>query len=419
MIAEKMIPFVQNNSAIRTMFEEGNRLKKQYGADKVYDFSLGNPSVPAPDCVREAIVDLANNEDPVILHGYMNNAGFEDVRETIAQSLNRRFGTDFSAKNLIMTVGAASGLNVILKTVLNPGEEVIVFAPYFLEYGAYVKNYDGKLVEISPDTETFQPDLEELERKITANTRAVIVNSPHNPTGVIYSEDTIKALAAILEKKQKEYGSVIYLISDEPYRELAYDGAEVPYLTKYYKNTVVGYSYSKSLSLPGERIGYLVIPDDLEDSETVIAAAGIANRILGSVNAPSLMQKVIARCVDAEVDVAAYDKNRLALYNGLTACGFQCIKPQGAFYLFVKSPVADEKEFCEAGKSIIFLWFREALLPPGYVRLAYCVSETIINSLPEFKSWAEFSLTEKANVEEVVYSFTVSCFYDDKKKIIT
>lgn len=399
MIAEKMIPFVQNNSAIRTMFEEGNRLKKQYGADKVYDFSLGNPSVPAPDCVREAIVDLANNEDPVILHGYMNNAGFEDVRETIAQSLNCRFGTDFSAKNLIMTVGAASGLNVILKTVLNPGEEVIVFAPYFLEYGAYVKNYDGKLVEISPDTETFQPDLEELERKITANTRAVIVNSPHNPTGVIYSEDTIKALAAILEKKQKEYGSVIYLISDEPYRELAYDGAEVPYLTKYYKNTVVGYSYSKSLSLPGERIGYLVIPDDLEDSETVIAAAGIANRILGSVNAPSLMQKVIARCVDAEVDVAAYDKNRRALYNGLTACGFQCIKPQGAFYLFVKSPVADEKEFCEAGKKYNILMVPgSSFACPGYVRLAYCVSyETIINSLPEFKKLAaEFSLTEES-----------------------
>lgn len=396
MIAEKMIPFVQNNSAIRTMFEEGNRLKKQYGADKVYDFSLGNPSVPAPDCVREAIVDLANNEDPVTLHGYMNNAGFEDVRETIAQSLNRRFGTDFSAKNLIMTVGAASGLNVILKTVLNPGEEVVVFAPYFLEYGAYVKNYDGKLVEISPDTETFQPNLQELERKITINTRAVIVNSPHNPTGVIYSEDTIKALAAILDKKQKEYGSVIYLISDEPYRELAYDGAEVPYLTKYYKNTVVGYSYSKSLSLPGERIGYLVIPDALEDSETVIAAAGIANRILGSVNAPSLMQKVIARCVDAEVDVAAYDKNRQALYHGLTACGFQCIKPQGAFYLFVKSPVPDEREFCEAGKKYNILMVPgSSFACPGYVRLAYCVSyETIINSLPEFKKLAaDFSLT--------------------------
>ena len=397
MIAEKMKPYVKNNSAIRMMFEEGNRLRAIYGADKVYDFSLGNPSVPAPECVKEAIIDLVNEVEPTVLHGYMSNAGFEDVRQTIAESLNHRFGTKFAAKNLIMTVGAASGLNVIFKTILNPEEEVIVFAPYFLEYGAYVKNYDGKLVEISPDTETFQPDLEELERKITANTRAVIVNSPHNPTGVIYSEDTIKALAAILEKKQKEYGSVIYLISDEPYRELAYDGAEVPYLTKYYKNTVVGYSYSKSLSLPGERIGYLVIPDDLEDSETVIAAAGIANRILGSVNAPSLMQKVIARCVDAEVDVAAYDKNRLALYNGLTACGFQCIKPQGAFYLFVKSPVADEKEFCEAGKKYNILMVPgSSFACPGYVRLAYCVSyETIINSLPEFKKLAaEFSLTE-------------------------
>lgn len=391
MIAEKMIPFIQNNSAIRTMFEEGNRLKKKYGADKVFDFSLGNPSVPAPDCVREAIIDLVNNEDPATLHGYMNNAGFEDVRETIAQSLNRRFGTSFSAKNLIMTVGAASGLNVILKTILNPGDEVIVFAPYFLEYGAYIKNYDGKIVEISPDTETFQPNLQELKEKITARTKAVIVNTPHNPTGVIYSEETIRTLAGILEEKQKEYGSVICLISDEPYRELAYDGAKVPYLTKYYKNTVVGYSYSKSLSLPGERIGYLVIPDEVEDSETVIAAAGIANRILGSVNAPSLMQKVIARCVDAEVDVAAYDKNRRALYQGLTDCGFQCVKPEGAFYLFVKSPVPDEKDFCEAGKKYNILMVPgSSFACPGYVRLAYCVShETILNSLPKFRKLAE------------------------------
>lgn len=391
MIAEKMKPFVQNNSAIRMMFEEGNRLRAKYGADKVFDFSLGNPSVPAPDCVRQAIVDLVNEEEPTVLHGYMSNAGFEDVRATIAESLNRRFGTAFSAKNLIMTVGAASGLNVILKTLLNPGEEVIVFAPYFLEYGAYVKNYDGKLVEISPDTTTFQPNLEELEEKITANTKAVIVNTPHNPTGVVYSEETIKKLSAILEKKQEEFGSAIYLISDEPYRELAYDGVEVPYLTKFYKNTVVGYSYSKSLSLPGERIGYLVIPDELEDSETVIAAASIANRILGSVNAPSLMQKVIARCVDAEVDVAAYDKNRIALYEGLKECGFECIKPQGAFYLFVKSPVANEKEFCEAGKKYNILMVPgSSFACPGYVRLAYCVSyETIVNSLPEFKKLAE------------------------------
>ena len=390
MIAEKMKPFVQNNSAIRMMFEEGNRLRAKYGADKVYDFSLGNPSVPAPDCVREAIIDLANNEEPTVLHGYMSNAGFEDVRETIAQSLNRRFGTSFSAHNLIMTVGAASGLNVILKTILNPGEEVIVFAPYFLEYGAYVRNYDGQLVEISPNTETFQPNLSELEEKITVNTRAVIVNTPHNPTGVVYSEDTIKELSAILEKKQQEFGSVIYLISDEPYRELAYDGVEVPYLTKYYRNTVVGYSYSKSLSLPGERIGYLVIPDELEDSATVITAAAIANRILGSVNAPSLMQKVIQKCVDQDVQLKKKKKNRLTLYNGLTECGFECIKPQGAFYLFVKSPIADEKQFCEAGKKYNILMVPgSSFACPGYVRLAYCVSyETICNSLPEFRKLA-------------------------------
>lgn len=390
MISEKMKPYVKNNSAIRTMFEEGNRLRAKYGADKVFDFSLGNPSVPAPDSVREAIIELVNTTDPTVLHGYMSNAGFEDVRQTIAESLNRRFDTKFSAKNLIMTVGAASGLNVILKTILNPGEEVIVFAPYFLEYGAYVRNYDGVLVEISPDTTTFQPNLAEFEQKITPKTRAVIVNTPHNPTGVVYSEETIKKLSAILEAKQKEFGTVIYLISDEPYRELAYDGVEVPYLTKYYNNTVVGYSYSKSLSLPGERIGYLVIPDEADGSEELISAATIANRTLGCVNAPSLIQKVVAKCVDAKTDLAAYDKNRQALYDGLKECGFECIKPQGAFYLFVKSPVEDEKAFCEAGKKYNILMVPgSSFACPGYVRLAYCVSyETIVNSLPEFKKLA-------------------------------
>lgn len=395
MISEKMKPYVKNNSAIRMMFEEGNRLRAKYGADKVFDFSLGNPSVPAPDSVREAIIELVNTTDPTVLHGYMSNAGFEDVRQTIAESLNRRFDTKFSAKNLIMTVGAASGLNVILKTILNPGEEVIVFAPYFLEYGAYVRNYDGVLVEISPDTTTFQPNLAEFEQRITPKTRAVIVNTPHNPTGVVYSEETIKKLSAILEAKQKEFGTVIYLISDEPYRELAYDGVEVPYLTKYYNNTVVGYSYSKSLSLPGERIGYLVIPDEADGSEELISAATIANRTLGCVNAPSLIQKVVAKCVDAKTDLVAYDKNRQALYNGLKECGFECIKPQGAFYLFVKSPVEDEKAFCEAGKKYNILMVPgSSFACPGYVRLAYCVSyETIVNSLPEFKKLvAEYGL---------------------------
>ena len=390
MISEKMKPYVKNNSAILMMFEVGNRLRAKYGADKVFDFSLGNPSVPAPDSVREAIIELVNNTDPTVIHGYMSNAGFEDVRQTIAESLNRRFDTKFSAKNLIMTVGAASGLNVILKTILNPGEEVIVFAPYFLEYGAYVRNYDGVLVEISPDTTTFQPNLAEFEQKITPKTRAVIVNTPHNPTGVVYSEETIKKLSAILEAKQKEFGTVIYLISDEPYRELAYDGVEVPYLTKYYDNTVVGYSYSKSLSLPGERIGYLVIPDEADGSEELISAATIANRTLGCVNAPSLIQKVVAKCVDAKTDLAAYDKNRQALYNGLKECGFECIKPQGAFYLLVKSPVEDEKAFCEAGKKYNILMVPgSSFACPGYVRLAYCVSyDTIVNSLPEFKKLA-------------------------------
>ena len=391
MISERMKPYVNNNSAIRAMFEEGNRLKALYGEDKVFDFSIGNPNVPAPDCVQETIIDLVKNMDPVVLHGYMNNAGFEDVRQSIAESLNRRFGTNFAAKNLIMTVGAASGLNITFKALLNPGDEVIVFAPYFLEYGAYVKNYDGVLVEVSPDTSTFQPNLEEFKSKINEKTKAVIVNNPHNPTGVVYSEDTIKKLAAILEEKEKEVGHPIYLISDEPYRELAYDGVEVPYLTKYYKDTIVGYSYSKSLSLPGERIGYVVIPDELDGSDEVIQAATIANRILGSVNAPSLIQKVVGRCVDAAVNVEYYDRNRKTLYEGLTKLGFECVKPQGAFYLFVKSPTKVEKEFVEAAKKYnILMVAGSSFACPGYVRLSYCVSyESIQNSLPEFAKLAK------------------------------
>lgn len=396
MIAEKMRPLVENNSAIRAMFEEGKRLAAIYGPENVYDFSLGNPNVPAPEAVNRAITDIVAEEVSTMVHGYMSNAGFEDVRDAVAQSLNRRFGTQFHLENILMTVGAASGMNVILKTVLDPGDEVIVFAPYFMEYGAYVRNYDGVLVTVSPDTSSFQPNISELKEKITKRTKAVIINTPNNPTGVVYSPETLEQIAAVMKAKEEEYKTSIVLISDEPYRELAYDGVEVPYVTPFYHNTVVCYSYSKSLSLPGERIGYLVIPDELEDSKAVIAAATIANRVLGCVNAPSLMQRVIMRCIDEKVNVEAYDRNRNLLYNGLTRFGFECIRPEGAFYLFVKSPEADDRAFSEVCKK-----HRLLVVPgtsfacPGYVRISYCVSyEQIERSLPAFEAVAgEYGLS--------------------------
>lgn len=387
MIAEQMKGFVKNSSAIRAMFEEGKKLAAVYGPENVYDFSLGNPNVPAPEKVRKEAVRMLTEDDPVILHGYMNNSGYEDVREKISNFLNKAHGTNFRAENILMTVGAAGGLNVILKTLLNPGDEVIVFAPYFGEYRSYAANYGGVLVEVPPNTTDFQPDLERFEKLISPKTKAVIVNTPNNPTGVIYSKKTIRAMADIMRGKQQEYGTDICLISDEPYRELAYDGAEVPYLTKYYENTVVGYSFSKSLSLPGERIGYLVIPDEMKDSADVIAAANVANRILGFVNAPSLFQKVAAECLEERTDLEYYNRNRETLYHGLTEAGYECVRPEGAFYLFVKSPVEDEKVFCEAAKK-----HRILIVPgssfgcPGYVRIAYCVAyETIVNALPGFK----------------------------------
>mgnify|MGYP002526064229 FL=1 len=390
MIAEKMKGFVNNNSAIRAMFEEGNRLASIYGRDKVFDFSLGNPNVAAPEKLNESIKEVLETESSTFVHGYMSNAGYEDVREKIAQSLNKRFATNFSNKNIIMTVGAAGGLNVALKTLLNPEDEVIVFAPYFLEYRAYISNYDGKIVEISPNTENFMPNIEELASKVTPKTKAVIINNPNNPTGVVYSEKVIKEIVAVLEEKQQELNTEIYLISDEPYRELAYDGVEVPYLTKYYKNTIVGYSYSKSLSLPGERIGYLVIPSEMPDYENVFQAASIANRILGFVNAPSLMQRAVAKVLDEKTDIDYYDRNRQTLYEALKKLGFECIKPEGAFYLFMKTPV-EEKDFCDMAKKYnLLLVPGSSFACKGYVRIAYCVSyETIVNSIPAFEKLAK------------------------------
>ena len=391
MIAEKMVKYVEGSSVTRAMFEEGRKMAEKYGAENVYDFSLGNPSVEPPAAVKEAAIAVLQEEAPCFVHGYMNNSGYEDVRNAIAVSLNQRFGTSFETKNILMTVGAAGGLNVILKTLLDPEDEVIAFAPYFGEYNNYVANFDGKMVVVSPNPPDFMPDLAQLEHKITARTKAVIINNPNNPTGVVYSEEIIRDMAAILEKKQKEFGTAIYLISDEPYRELVYDGTEVPYLTKYYANTIVGYSYSKSLSLPGERIGYLVIPSEVDGFEDVVCAANIANRILGYVNAPSLMQRTVARCLDASTDISIYDGNRKMLYDALTEYGFECVKPKGAFYLWVKTPEPDDGAFAARAKEYNLLVVPGySYMCPGYVRIAYCVDPAMIRrSLPAFKKLAE------------------------------
>ncbi|SHI52313.1 pyridoxal phosphate-dependent aminotransferase [Desulfosporosinus lacus] len=391
MISEKMHEQVKNSSVIRAMFEEGKRLAGIYGAENVFDFSLGNPNVEPPEEVKKAILEIVNDKNVIGIHGYMNNSGYEEVRAAIAKSINDKFGTTITHNSILMTVGAAGGLNVILKTLLNPKDEVITFAPFFGEYRNYVKNFDGELIAVSPNTIDFQPNLKEFKDKITPKTKAVIINSPNNPTGVIYSEETIIKLSEILREKQKEFGTDIYLIADEPYRELAYDQAEVPYLSKYYANTIVGYSYSKSLSLPGERIGYLMISDQAADFENIISAANIANRILGFVNAPALFQRVIVKCLDAKVDLEAYNRNRELLYKELLSYGYQCIKPEGAFYMFVKSPIENDAEFCSlANKKNILIVPGSAFGCPGYVRIAYCVAyETIVKALPGFKALIE------------------------------
>jgi aspartate aminotransferase len=390
MISEKMKGYVQNSSVIRAMFEEGKKMAAIYGADHVYDFSLGNPNVPAPNAVKEAIIDIVTNEDPVLVHGYMSNSGFEDVRTKIAEHLNAQYGTSYTFNDLVMIVGAAGGMNVFFKTLLNAGDEVVTFSPYFGEYRAYVSNFDGKLVEVQTDPVTFEPDPKALAAAVTPKTKAVILNSPNNPTGVVYSEECIREIARLLEDKQKEYGTTIFIFSDEPYREIVYGEYKVPWIPNYYRNTVVGYSYSKSLSLPGERIGYLVLPSEIDDAEDMISAANVANRILGFVNAPSLQQRVVAKCLNEKTDVDFYAENRQMLMDGLREAGYTFVEPQGAFYLWLKSPEEDEKAFVAKCKE------KQILIVPGssfgcagWTRVAYCVShETVRNSLPGLREVA-------------------------------
>lgn len=386
MISNKMKTMVSNSSVIRAMFEEGKRLSEIYGEENVFDYSIGNPNIEPPSEIKDIIIKILNEENPNKLHGYMNNSGYEDVRESIAENINVKYNTKLNYENIVMTCGAAGGLNIILKSILNPGDEVIIFAPFFGEYINYVNNFDGKIKIISADTKSFQPNLKELEKEITSKTKAIIINSPNNPSGVIYNENTIIKMSKILKMKEEELGSQIYLISDEPYKEIIYDNAKVPCILNYYDNSFIGYSYSKSLSLPGERIGYVVVNSKIKDFKEMVSALNIANRILGFVNAPSLFQRVIKESLNLEVDSNIYKKNRDLLYNHLIQIGFECMKPEGTFYLFPKSPIDNDVKFCEDAKKFNILAVPGSTFGcPGYFRLSYCISyEKIEKSLKAF-----------------------------------
>lgn len=377
-------------SVIRQLFAYGLEQAAKVGADKVYDYSLGNPSIPAPKKVNESIKKLVDEMDSIKLHGYSMAAGFDTARAAVAKDLAERFGLDVKASELFFTCGAAPALISIIKAlIVDADSEIMAVAPFFPEYRPFVNANGGKLVVVPADTKAFQIHLDEVEKRITKNTQGIIINSPNNPSGVVYTEETLKGLAALLERKSKEYGHPIYIIADEPYRELVYGGVKVPFIPCLYKNTIVCYSYSKSLSLPGERIGYICVPDFVEDHQAVYNAIAGAARSCGHVCPPTLIQLTIARCADELPDLAAYDENRQLLYRELTEMGYQCAKPDGAFYLFVKAPGGDDAAFCEKAKREHNL----LVVPgtgfecPGFVRLSYCVSNDMIRrSLPAFRA---------------------------------
>lgn len=389
MISKKMRAMINSSSAIRAMFEEGKRMTALLGEDKVFDFSLGNPNIAPPPKVAEAIAKEVATDDAVFLHGYMSNAGYDDVRERIAAKLNADFGTGYRKEGVIMTVGAAGGLNVVLKALLDEGDEVIVLTPYFGEYRCYVSNFGGVLKEVATDAD-LMPDPDAIERAIGERTRAVIINTPNNPTGAVYGEKELRALAAALTRASARIGAPVYLISDEPYRELVYGGAVQPYVASFYPDTLTCYSYSKSLSLAGERIGYIAISPSARDYDDLCSACSVATRILGFVNAPSLMQRVVADCLDVKPDVEFYDRNRKAFQQVLDDAGLQYIEPRGAFYLFIKAPDGDEAKFCDAAKALgILIVPSSSFGVKGYARAAYCVShDKIVRSKQAFAALA-------------------------------
>ena len=367
-------------SAIRELFEYGKQRVAIVGAENVYDFSLGNPTVPAPDCVDETIRQLTKEMDCIQLHGYTSAQGDTETRTAIAEFLNQTHGTHFEANDFYITMGAAASLSIAFHALTTSVEdEFIAIAPFFPEYKVFVEATGASLKVVPADTENFQINFAKLENCLNANTKGILINSPNNPSGAVYSSETITKLAELLERKEKEYGHPIFIIADEPYREIAYDGVEVPFVTKYYANTLVCYSYSKSLSLPGERIGYILVPQEAYESKALYAAVAGAGRSLGYVCAPSMMQKVITRCQGQTGDILAYKKNRDLLYDGLTKIGYKCFKPQGAFYMFVKALEDDANAFCERAKAEdLLIVSGDGFGCPGYVRISYCVDEEMI-----------------------------------------
>ena len=393
MVNQKFYQLGTAPSVIRELFAYGLEQAKTVGPENVFDYSLGNPSIPAPAKVNQSIHDILNDTDSIKVHGYSMACGFDAAREAIAANLNRRFGMELKPGNLFLTCGAAPGLIAVIKALLaEEDSEIMAVAPFFPEYRPFTESNGGHLVVVPADTDAFQIDLDQVERRLTPRTQAIIINSPNNPSGVVYTRQTLEGLARLLERKGAEYGHPIYIIADEPYRELVYGGVEVPFIPTVYRNTIVCYSYSKSLSLPGERIGYVYVPGFADDAHAVYAAIAGAARIMGHVCPPTLMQKVIEYCAEERPDLVAYDENRNLLYNSLREMGYECAKPDGAFYLFVKAPNGDANVFSEKAK----LEHNLLVVPadgfgcPGYFRLSYCVANDMIRrSLPAFKAMME------------------------------
>lgn len=391
MVSEEMYRLGTKKSTIRSIFEYGRQRAAEVGAENVFDFSLGNPNVPAPDFIRDAAVDILMHNDPIEVHGYTIAPGNPEVRETIAADLSKRLDMRVAGKNLFMTAGAAASVTIVFKALCEAGDEFVTFAPFFPEYRVFVESVGGRLTVVPAKTDDFQINFDAFEHAVTSKTKAVIVNSPNNPSGAVYNAETITRLADFLRRKEEEYGHTIFIIADEPYREIVYVEAAVPCIPNFYDDTIVCYSYSKSFSLPGERIGYILVPDAAADFDRVYGAIAGAARVLTHVNAPSLWQLVAARCAGRDADLSMYRMNASLLFEGLTEAGFSCMRPQGAFYLFPQALEPDDEAFCERAKSYDLLLVPGADFGcPGYFRAAYCVSTDMIRrSLPQFQKLVE------------------------------